>query len=1493
MRGIRRILQVLALVGTLLVGVIALALIASQTPWFKDWLRRYIVREAKQYLNGDLSIGRLGGNLFFGVELADVTVDVSGERLVAVKGVEVDYSVFQLISGGVVLDELKLVEPKLRLEREGKGWTIGKLVKEQRKEAEREGPARPIALNSIEIADGSLDIVEDGESKAYVLPQRIHDLDVRASFAYAPVHYSIGIDHVSLRGAGPDLDLKQLKGQVAVRDDNLYLENLVIQTSETSLTIDGVIEQYLRKPIVKIATTGKVSVPEIARVVPAARGYGLHPALDIKANGPADALVFDLNVQSEAGKVRGRVTADVEGPDLGLAGDVTVERLNLAPILKNPAQRSDITGTAKLDLDIAATPERAPIFDRLSGTFRFDGPKVVAAGYEAANVKATGKLTGGRIVLNASANAYGGTATASGFIRPPAQGRALALNLKGSADNVNLQKLPASLAVPALETKLSVAEYQIDLNGRTFTGSARLNQSTIEGATIGEGTVAEFGRRNGTITYAARGDVADLDLPRLGGALRINALNKPEYEGRITGTFDVRGAGTKLESMTLDASGMLGDASIMGATLKELAFETHLAGGALDAKVNGAFQGLDPSRAAQRPQLAGTVNGTVDASVKIADLTAPITPEALTANGRVSLIDSTIGELRIEKADIQGNYANRVGDISQFSITGPDGSATASGRFALDRNTQSNLKYRVEATDLAQLGRLAGQEGLDGSAIVEGTLTGNADVMQTTGTLDGSNLTYQDNNALDLLTKYDVSVPDLSFGTATIKATTTANFVKAGGLQLNLVEATTTFAEKTLDFDAQLKEEKRELEARGRVIFHPDHQEIHLPAFTIRTQGQVWSSRPGTEAAVQYGGRRLTMQNVRLVSNEQELGVDGTLSLDEADTAGELKVTATNVDLASVEQLLLQNRGFTGRLNANATISGSVKKPIVDGHAEIQNGGFQSYKYQSFTADVDYQGTRFEVDARLQQSPTEAITARGTVPTTLFRRSQVGHVAPTGEDQLDLRIQSTDLGLGIIQGFTTVVTNVRGTLQADIRLTGSGDDPHAEGHIDIKGGAFDVPLGGTGYAGLDTRIDLSTDLVRIQKFQITDLHNQPMTVSGQLAVHAREVGAVDINIQTDNFEILDNSLGDIGVDTELKVTGELRRPRIVGQVRIEAGRLEVDQLLQMFYDPYKTTAIEPVVSAERQVEGAGSAEQATKQALSRAQQSAAAPTAAEASEPAAEPAGAFAPVELDVRLLIPDNLVLRGTGLRPGGPNRAAIGDLNITVGGDVQIRKAADAPMTLTGVVNTVRGTYQFQGRRFDLVRDGTVRFTGESKLNPLLDVSATRDIPNTGVEARIHVTGSVEAPQLRLSSDPPLEESDVLALIVFNRPVNELGTGERGSLAATAGGIATGFLAAPLGESIGRALDVDLFEITTTTDTGELGAGITIGQQIGDRAFFKLRQQFGEENITEFLIEYQLADFLRLQLSGSPESSNSGNRIGQRRVERAGIDLFFFFSY
>ena len=1494
MNALRRLLQAVALAGTLIVGTVAIALIVSQTPWFRDWLRRYIVRESKQYLNGELTIGRLGGNLFFGVQLSDVAVDVSGQRVVAVKDVEVDYSLFTIVSKGVVLDQIRLVEPQLRLEQAESGWNLGGLVRPQRREADRKGPGRPIELQSIEISDGTL-IVDQRNVNRFTIPSKISDLDVKAAFAYEPVHYSVSVAHASFKGQSPQFTLQQFKGQIAVRDDNLYLENVVVRTDGSAITVDGVIQDYLQTPVLQLTTTANVSLPEIAGLVPAVDGYRLRPAVHVTANGPAEHLALDFDVRSEAGNASGQVTADLKGPALGVKGRVVTENLNLAPLLKNPEQKSDISGTATIDLTVAEGPADAPVFDRMAGTFQFDGPRAAALGYEATRVHARGGLSRGRVTLDARATAYGGTATASGFIAPASGRRPLSFDLQGRAENVNLKKLPAVTQAPALETDLSVAHYHVTGTGRTIAATATLNQSIVEGATIGDGTVAEFTSTNGDIAYAARGSVDGLDLQRIGNGLKIEVLSQPEYQSQITGAFDVRGSGTTLERMTLDATGTLTDASIVDARLSNVAFETHLQNGALATTVKGAFEGLNPARLAKQERLEGSVTGTVDASFRIADLSAPMTPESIDANGRVTLEASRVGEVTINSADVQGKYANQVGDITQLTFTGPDLAVKASGRLALDESTQSNLKYEIDATDLAEVGRLAGQDGLGGSAAIAGTLTGNGTLLRTTGSLDGANISYQANNVLDLDARYDVSVPHLTFADTTIKATTTANFVKAAGLELNLLQATTTYASKTLDFTTFMKERTRELDATGRVIFHPDHQEIHLPSLAVRAEGQEWKSAPGSQAAVQYGGGKVHVENLRLVNADQTLTVEGMVMTDGGDPSTALKVNASNVDLAQLEQLLLQNRGFAGRLNATASISGTTKAPLVDGHLEITNGAFQNYKYESLVADVDFHGNRFDLNATLQQSPTEAITAQGTVPMSLFSRSGAGHVAPTSEDRIDLHIKSTELGLGFIQGVTAAVTNVRGTMQADVHLVGSGADPHVEGFVDIRNGAFSVPSGGSTYTGLDTRIDLEPDIIRIREFQIRDENGAPMTISGQLAVHERQVGAVDVSVKTANFEVLDNELGDLGVDSDLKITGELRRPRVEGRVRIGTGRIEVDRVLQTFHGPYRVQALPPVVSAERTVEGAGSAEQATKQALARAQTQAAPPKAEtrQETEPAAPAGSAFDPVSMDVNLVIPDNLVLRGTDLRPTGPTGAAVGNMNITIGGNLFVRKAAGAPMVLTGVVNTVRGTYEFQGRRFEIVRDGTIRFDGNPRINPLLNVTARRLIPNTGVEARVRVTGTLDEPQLKLESTPALEESDILALIVFNRPVNELGTGERASLAATAGGIATGFLAAPLGESIGRALDVDLFEITTTTDSGELGAGVTIGKQVGDRAFFKMQQQFGEENLSEFMLEYQLADFLRMQVTAAPETSGSANRLNQRRIERAGIDLIFFFSY
>jgi translocation and assembly module TamB len=156
--------------------------------------------------------------------------------------------------------------------------------------------------------------------------------------------------------------------------------------------------------------------------------------------------------------------------------------------------------------------------------------------------------------------------------------------------------------------------------------------------------------------------------------------------------------------------------------------------------------------------------------------------------------------------------------------------------------------------------------------------------------------------------------------------------------------------------------------------------------------------------------------------------------------------------------------------------------------------------------------------------------------------------------------------------------------------------------------------------------------------------------------------------------------------------------------------------------------------------------------------------------------------------------------------------------------------------------------------------------------------------------VRGSARRPQLALSSQPPLDEADILSLIVFNQPINQLGEGQQVSLTQRAGALASGYLTSGLSRSIGNALDLDEFEIQAQGENGA-GPSLTVGEQVGRNLFFRLRQAFGNETTTELILEYQIREYLRAQASVA--EGNTTQRVQFRRVERAGLDLIFFFSY
>ncbi len=1459
----KRFVHALIIVLTLIVGAAAAAIVVIQTAWFKNWLRGYIVREANRYLNGQLSIERLGGNLFFGVELEGGRHLAGRQRSRVGQGSRLDYSIFELDLEGAVVDEIRLNQPVLYLRREGDAWSIARLVKKQENEADRQGPASPIAIGAIGISDASIVVDDPVGTSGVDVPDRIDRLDAQLSFEYQPVHFSIEINHASFRGTDPAIGLNSLSGGIAVRDDTVYLERISLRTEESSVQVAGAIQHYLAKPILNLQiSSDKLSVPEIARVLPALAGVRLQPAFELKIAGPAEALDLEMNARSSAGDVAGKFVADVAMPGQSVRGALSVRHLNLAPIVNDARQRTDLTADARLDL----RAQRFSDLESMRGTVSVNAPRLVASGYSAQNVKVDARVDGRRIEGRGQAAAYGTAATAEGRLTLPKGSAPLAYDLRGRARHLDLRRLPTQFGVPPVETNVDAAYHvrgtePVGRSGaRVVEGDLRFGDSTVAGARIASGSTAQFSIRGEDLAYQADATVASLDLQRLGRDFKVPALEADRFTSDLNGHVQANGRGRAVKDLQVTATGTLSDSTILGGRVPQMSFDVASTSETAHIKANGAFAGFDPAVLSGRPAMKGSVAGSLDVDATIEGLSAGVTPDNVNGRARVTLESSTIGGLAIDRAILDGDYRDRSGEIRQLDIAGRELNAKASGTLTLKDTGESNLAFEADSPNLEELGKLVNVP-VSGLARTGGTVTGNGAAFRASGTLTGSGLKYGDTGALALSTSYTARVPDLDMARAEITAETKATFVTVAGQEINELTAKTTYASQHVEFDATARQPQRSLSAVGSMLLHPDHREVHLQQTTLETQGLSWQMAPASQATVQYSDDAIVVRDLELVSGDQQISADGTFG--RPDDA--LRITLRNVDLAAVDALLLRPPQFKGRVDATGTVSGT--RQALEGNAKFQvnMGSFRDFQYETFAGTVGYNGRGLTVDTKLQQNATQWLTAKGYVPQALFTlrerpltasSSSHGVVVPP-EDRVDLTIDSSPIDLGVIQGFNDMVTDVKGTLEAHVRVTGSVDDPHPIGEISVRDGSMTVVPVGVVYKNIVGRIELQPDRVHIDQITVLDNHDSALSVTGDLAAHERQIGDMHIYVTADDFKIIDNKLGNVRIHSRMEVAGELRAPRLEGYLGLTTGQLNVDEIVDLAGPtPYAT---EP------------------------ASYGAAPATASEA-----PPMGSlFDRLQLDVELSVPNDLVVKAGSLElPDAP--IGLGALTVTLGGDFRALKDPGGRVRLAGSVNTVRGSYDFQGRRFEILRDGSIRFNGLDDLDPSLDIRARRIIQ--AVEARVNVRGTLKQPEIVLSSVPPLEQADILSLIVFNQPINQLGEGQQISLAQRAQAIATGAVAGQLAMSIGRALNLDTFEIDVAPQGGG-GPALTVGQQLGQDLYVKVEQGIGEQGTTNFILEYELTDWLRLQANVLEGASTQQSMF--RRAQGSGADLIFFFSY
>ncbi|MBU1666514.1 MAG: translocation/assembly module TamB domain-containing protein, partial [Gammaproteobacteria bacterium] len=233
-------------------------------------------------------------------------------------------------------------------------------------------------------------------------------------------------------------------------------------------------------------------------------------------------------------------------------------------------------------------------------------------------------------------------------------------------------------------------------------------------------------------------------------------------------------------------------------------------------------------------------------------------------------------------------------------------------------------------------------------------------------------------------------------------------------------------------------------------------------------------------------------------------------------------------------------------------------------------------------------------------------------------------------------------------------------------------------------------------------------------------------------------------------------------------------------------------------------------------------------------------------------------VELDLDLDLGDRFFLKGRGL-------------DAQLGGALKLTGRQGLPLRANGGIRVVKGAYAAYGQRLEIER-GLLNFQGPLD-NPGLNILAMRK--NQEVEAGVAITGSAQAPVVRLASNPTVPDSEKLSWLVLGHGISDAGSKEFDALQLAAGALLGAGESVTLQQRIAHAAGL---EEVSLKGAGTLESSVlTLGKRLSSRAYLSYEQGLtGSAALVK--INYTLSRRLSLRTQAGTTPA---------------VDLFYTFSF
>jgi hypothetical protein len=880
-----------------------------------------------------------------------------------------------------------------------------------------------------------------------------------------------------------------------------------------------------------------------------------------------------------------------------------------------------------------------------------------------------------------------------------------------------------------------------------------------------------------------------------------------ELAGSVTGPIRARGS---LEALALEAEleserGRLTLNGDFDLASEELRYDTELEG--TDLSLDQWIEGAPASRLAVRGRAQGE----------------GIDPATLEAAFDLEVLASQVDQAEVFDSRVRLRVADGVATIDSAFLASDVGTLSALGDFGLAEGRSGQIAFEAQAPDLSDWDRwfvdeipggaeaeagealfesieeLLGRtrrtqrptEGLEGRLETRGTATGRWGDFTLDATIEASGARFRSYRAGDFAARVELFDPPRL---GDLRSRFTATNVELDGRRvdsLSVLLARSGAGEPGADaLDAEFYAQRdSSLEVSGRgVVVGGDLWSAGLTDLRLRL-GKLESTLV-TPARLVYSDSALLVDGLHLNGQLGRLRADGLIR---ATGEGSLDVEIFGVRVDQFGYLLSEQPILGGTFGGSVRATGTLADPVVTGEFEVLGPSLQHQGYEALNARVGYAAR--ELGGEIDLVDGGALLGRlgGTVATDLAILPVERRLL---DDPFDLDLTGDRLPLALVELVLGSFEEVTGVAETDLTIRGAPGALRYDGALRLVNGRGWVPDLGVWLIDTGARIAF-----RGSSLAFVDSAHVGSDLGGSL----RARGTVDIaritnpvfalNLDADEFHgIVRNDMA-FAVSGRARLDSAYARPWVSGDVVLSDGYLEQDEFLREL-EVFNPGEMEVFDFLDASAEG----------------------------------------VLEQFRNPFLDNLVLNanvdlgsGLALRSGRLDAEVVGE-----GISVHMDRRLDI-LSISGSAEMPRGTYFFDQVppyvRPLRITGGSLQFVGDAGFNPIIDVTAEyRDRTVDGpvfVEARI--TGTAIAPDVLLTSNPPMSDTDQLCLLAVGTPCYRSADPQLGQRLAQQ--LLLGPLSSGLTSALGGATGSSYFFNLTSVAAGRGAGGLAANRTLFER--------------------------------------------------------------